>query len=54
MPFIKQLDKDFVIKDNHFELTPDYLKDSWKFKKITGTRLSAIIGRNKYTSPFKV
>lgn len=54
MPFIKQLNKDFVIKDNHFELTPDYLKESWKFKKITGTRLSAVLNKNKYTSPFKV
>lgn len=54
MPFIKKLNNDFVIKDNHFELTPTYLKDSWKFKKITGTRLSAVLGKNKYTSPFKV
>ena len=28
MPFIKTLNKDFVIKDDHFELTPEYLKDS--------------------------
>ena len=54
MPFIKQLNKDFVIKDNHFELSPSMMKDSWKFKKITGTRLSAVIGANKYTSPLKV
>lgn len=54
MPFIKQLNKDFFIKDNHFELSPDYLKDSWKFKKITGTRLGSVLGLNKYTSPLKV
>lgn len=54
MPFVKQLNKDFIIKDNHFELSPAYLKDSWKFKKITGTRLCAVLGKNKYTSPLKV
>ncbi len=54
MPFVKQINKDFVIKDNHFELSADYMKDSWKFKKITGTRLSSVIGLNKYTSPLKV
>lgn len=54
MPFIKQLNKDFIIKDNHFELTQTYLKDSWKFKKITGTRLCSVLGLNKYTSPLKV
>ncbi len=54
MPFIKQLNKDFVIKGDHFELSKDYMKDSWKFKKITGTRLSSVLGLNKYTSPLKV
>ncbi|XQP55985.1 MAG: MPN551 family DNA-binding protein [Mycoplasmoidaceae bacterium] len=54
MPFVKQLNKDFVIRDDHFELTPEYIKaNSFKFKKITGTRLSSIIGKNKYTSPLK-
>ena len=54
MPFIKQLNKDFILKDDRFELTPEYIKaNSFKFKKITGTRLSSIIGKNKYTTPFK-
>lgn len=54
MPFIKQLNKDFHLVDDHFELSPEYIKaNSFKFKKITGTRLSSIIGRNKYTSPLK-
>ncbi|MCQ3907751.1 MAG: YqaJ viral recombinase family protein [Mycoplasmoidaceae bacterium] len=54
MPFIRQLNTDFVIKDDRLELTPEYIKaNSFKFKKITGTRLSSVIGTNKYASPFK-
>lgn len=54
MPFIKQLNKDFILKDDRFELTPEYIKaNCFKFKKITGTRLSSVIGKNKYTTPFK-
>lgn len=52
MPFIKTLNKDFVIKDNHFELSENY-KKIFHPKKITGTRLFSIVGNSKYNSPFK-
>jgi len=57
MPFIDELvaAKAFTRKDNHFELSKDYMsKNSWRFKKITGTKFSAILGLGKFNSPFKL
>ncbi|WEK82969.1 MAG: YqaJ viral recombinase family protein [Mycoplasma sp.] len=52
MPFIKNLNTDFVIKDNQIVLSREYLeKNAWRFKKITGTRFAAVLGLNKYSSP---
>lgn len=54
MPFTKELNKDFMIKDNKIVLSDDYLKsNSNKFKKITGTRFASVVGLSKYTSPVK-
>lgn len=55
MPFKAVKDKDFYIKDKKIYLSTDYLiSNQNKFKKITGSRLAAIINRNKYTSPAKM
>jgi predicted phage-related endonuclease len=55
MPINFQNLHNFKIEDNRVILHPTYLKNErWRFKKITGTRFAAIIGLNKYTSPFKV
>jgi len=54
MAFEGKLNKDFVIKDNHIELSPAYVKElGWRFKKVTGTKFSKILGMSKYNSPFK-
>ena len=54
MPFIKQLNKDFFIKNNHIYLSPEYVKNNkYRFKKITGTTFGSILGLNKYKSPLK-
>jgi len=54
MPFTKNINKDFIIDQDRVRLTSEYLQNNQKFfKKITGTRLAAILGRNAYTSPFK-
>lgn len=45
----------FTIVDNHIQLNKDYiLKNAWKFKKITGSKLSAVLGKNSFQSPFKI
>ena len=57
MPFTKELNKDFKIVDNHFELSPDYLqKNQWRFKKITGTKFFNILNdkADGFSSPFKI
>ena len=54
MPFIRKLNSDFIIENNCFKLSNTYLTDNIKkFKKITGTRFSAILGYNKFQTPFK-
>lgn len=54
MPFIRKLNSDFIIENNCFKLSNTYLIDNIKkFKKITGTRFSAILGYNKFQTPFK-
>lgn len=55
MPFVKQKNKDFHIKDNKIFLDHNYFEaNKNKFKKITGSRFASIFEINKYTSPFKV
>ena len=54
MPFIKQLNKDFFIKNNHIELSTEYIKDpKFSVKKITGTTFGSVLGLNKYKTPLK-
>ncbi len=53
MPFLKKINKDFFIKDNRIYLSNDYIKE-FHPKKITGSRIGAIIGLNKYVSPFQI
>lgn len=55
MPFKAKFKQDFYLaKDNVF-LTELYKnKNSNRFKKITGSRFSAILNQNKYTTPFKI
>ena len=54
MPFIKQLNKDFFIKNNHIELSPEYIKNpKFLVKKITGTTFGSVLGLNKYKTPLK-
>ena len=52
MPFTKQLNKDFYIKDNRIHLSDEYYNKNKKyFKKITGSRFASILRLNQYTSP---
>ena len=52
MPFTKQLNKDFYIKDNRIHLTDEYYNKNKKyFKKITGSRFASILKLNQYASP---
>lgn len=54
MPFVKKINEDFYIKDNQIILTQSYIeKNRFRFKKITGSRFSSVLGLNEYTSPFK-
>lgn len=54
MPFLKTFNKDFYIKDNRIILNKEYLlKNSSKFKKITGSRFASILDQSSYTSPVK-
>ena len=54
MPFIKELNKDFVIENNCIRLTDEYIKaNKWRFKKATGSRFSGLIGKGEFSSPFK-
>lgn len=54
MPFIKKINEDFFIEDNQIILSKNYLeKNRYKFKKITGSRFSSVVGFNEYTTPFK-
>lgn len=54
MPFIKKNEVDFSVSNDKILLNKEYLQKNKKlFKKITGTRFSAILGLSKYTSPFK-
>ena len=54
MPFKASFKKDFDIKDKKIFLSSEYLAlNLKKFKKITGSRLGSILGKNKYTSPVK-
>lgn len=55
MPFVKELNKDFYLKDNTIVLDKQYLeKNSWRFKKLTGSRFSSVIGSSEFNSEFKV
>nr|QIQ09900.1 hypothetical protein PlMoll_0630 [uncultured Mycoplasmataceae bacterium] len=54
MPFIKNINNDFSIKDNRIVLSKNYFDNYHnRFAKITGTRFSCILGQNKFSSPFK-
>lgn len=54
MPLKSVLNKDFFINDNSIQLSNEYLaENAKKFKKITGSRLASILGKNKYCSPLK-
>ncbi|MCF0217874.1 MAG: YqaJ viral recombinase family protein [Malacoplasma sp.] len=47
--------KDFFIKNNCIHLSNDFLSKNFnRFKKITGSKIGAILNKNKYTSPLKV
>jgi hypothetical protein len=53
MPLEKEHCKESTIKNDQIVLSPEYIKKmSFRFKKITGTRFAAILGKSKYTSPF--
>lgn len=55
MPFTKKNNIDFKVENNQIKLSPEYFeKNKSKFKKITGSRFSSVIGKNSYTSPAKV
>lgn len=55
MPFKAKINEDFFIENNRIILSKAYFeKNKNKFKKITGSRLSSILNKNKYCSPFKV
>ncbi|MBP5256956.1 MAG: YqaJ viral recombinase family protein [Mycoplasma sp.] len=52
MPFTKQINKDFYIKDNRIYLSDEYFNKNRKyFKKITGSRFASILNLNQFTSP---
>jgi hypothetical protein len=54
MPLIKDNLQNFEIVNNVVKLTTQYLKNkSYRFKKITGSRLASVLGVSKYDSPFK-
>ena len=54
MPFIKKINEDFFLEDNQIILSKNYLeKNRNRFKKITGSRFSSVVGFNEYTTPFK-
>ncbi|MGL4647652.1 MAG: MPN551 family DNA-binding protein [Mycoplasmoidaceae bacterium] len=54
MPFIKEFNKDFFIRDNKIVLSNEYKeKNQWKFKKITGSRFSSILGESAWTTEVK-
>ncbi len=54
MPFIKEINKDFFIKNNKIILSQEYKeRNRWRFKKITGTRLSSVLGTNEWNTELK-
>ncbi len=54
MGFIKKINSDFYIKDDRIALSKSYFDNYHnRFTKITGTRLSCILGLSKFSSPFK-
>lgn len=54
MPFVRKLNHDFLIKNQSIVLSDDYFNNHHQyFKKITATRLSGVLGINKYRSPFQ-
>lgn len=54
MPFTKQKNQDFYIKDKRIFLTDSYKnKFATKFKKITGSRFYNVLGLNELSSSFK-
>ena len=54
MPFIKELNKDFFIKNNEIVLSEEYIKNNkFKFKKITGSRIGNILGCNEFSTEVK-
>lgn len=55
MPFIKELNKDFYLEEDHIVLDKQYLQSNrWRFKKATGSRFSGLLGKSKFNTPFKV
>lgn len=55
MPFTKKNHVDFEIINDQIKLLPAYLQHHQsKFKKITGSRFSSVLGFNKYTTPLQV
>lgn len=53
MPFKKEFNKDFFIKDNRIHLSKEFFNSN-KPKKITGSRLATVLGLDSFTSPVKV
>ncbi|MEF9984801.1 MAG: YqaJ viral recombinase family protein [Malacoplasma sp.] len=54
MPFKATYKNDFYISNDKIFLSEEYKnKNRNKFKKITGSRFSAILMQSKYSSPFK-
>lgn len=55
MGFIKKKNEDFFIDNGKILLSKNYLeKNKWRFKKITGSRFSSVIGESKYNTPLKM
>lgn len=52
MPFIKKFRTDFFLENKQIQLSNDYLKTA-RLKKITGTRLGSVLGKDAYKSPLK-
>lgn len=48
------LEKDFIYKDNRIILTEEGRSKIKKFRKITGSRIGALLGVDEFTSPFQL
>lgn len=55
MGFTKKINQDFFLENNQLVLDPNYLVANVnKFKKMTGSRFSAILNKSQFVSPFKI